>query len=78
MIQIEDNDSPITVAQKLIHGTKAVEITPVLRIGAAIALGPVPEPGEKIEVDMFSDAEIREIAEYLLTYSRYHEEETDG
>ncbi len=74
MIQIEDTDSPITVAQKLIHGTKAVGTTLAMRLGAALTLGPVPEPGEKFEVDMFSDAEIREIAEYLLTYSKYHEE----
>lgn len=75
MIQINDSDTPITVAQKLIHGTKAVGATPAMRLGAALALGPVPEPGEKLEVDMFSDAEIREIAAYLLTYSKYHEED---
>lgn len=74
MIQIEDTDSPITVAQKLIHGTMAVKTTPAMRLGAAITFGPVPEPGTQIEVDMFSDAEIREIAAYLLTYSKYHEE----
>ncbi len=73
MIQIEDSDNPITVAQKLIRGTKAVGITPLMRIGAALALGPAPGPGEKIEVGMFSDEEIREIADYLLTYSKYHE-----
>ena len=75
MIQIEDNDSPITVAQKLIHGTKSATVTPFMRLGAALALGPVPEPGEKTEVDMFSNAEIREIAAYLLTYSKYHKED---
>ncbi len=75
MIQIEDNDSPIMVAQKLIHGTKAVETTPAMRLGAALAFGPVPEPGEKLEVDMFSDAEIREIVDYLSTYCKYHEED---
>ena len=75
MIQIEDNDSPITVAQKLIHGTKAVGTTSAMRLGAALTLGPVPELGAQIEVDMFSDAEIREIADYLLTYSKYHEED---
>lgn len=75
MIQIEDNDTPITVAQKLINGTKLSTVTPFMRLGAALALGPVPEPEEKIEVDMFSNAEIREIAAYLLTYSKYHEED---
>lgn len=75
MIQIEDNDSPITVAQKLIQGTKSVGITPAMRLGAALGLRPVPEPGAQIEVDMYSDAEIREIADYLLTYSKYHKED---
>lgn len=78
MIQIEDNDSPITVAQKLIHGTKAVGTTPAMRLGALLTFGPVPEIGEKLEADMYSDAEIREIAAYLFTYSKYHEEKTDG
>jgi len=78
MIQIEDNDTPIMIAQKLIHGTKNVGITPAMRLGAALGFGPVPEPGEKFEVDMFSDAEIREIAAYLLTYSKYHKEKNDG
>ena len=73
MIQINDDDSPITAAQKIIHGTKTVETTPAMRLGAALTFGPVPEVGEKAEVDMFSDAEIREIAAYLLTYSKYHE-----
>lgn len=72
MIQIEDNDSPITAAQKLIHGTKNVGATLAMRFAEAFNLGPVP--GEKFEVDMFSDAEIREIADYLSTYSKYHEE----
>lgn len=44
MIQIEDTDSPITVAQKLIQGTKSVGITPAMRLGAALGLRPVPEP----------------------------------
>jgi len=72
MIQIEDNDTPIMVAQKLIHGTKAVGTTLAMRFAEALTLGPVPE-GEKFEVDMFSDDEIREIADYLLTYSKYHD-----
>ena len=38
MIQIEDTDSPITVAQKLIHGTKAVGTTPAMTLRAALAL----------------------------------------
>ena len=77
MIQIEDTDSPITVAQKLIHGTKAVGTTPAMTLRAALAFGPVPKPGAQIEVDMFSDAEIREITEYLLTYSKHHKKDEE-
>jgi hypothetical protein len=75
MIQIEDNDSPITVAQKLIHGTKSATITPFMRLGRVLSTGKAPEVGDQVEVDMFSDAEIREIAAYLLAYSKYHEGE---
>ena len=72
MIQIEDTDTPITVAQKLIHGTKPVTWTPASQIGYALATGEAPKEGQTHEVDMFSDEEIQEIADYLLTYSKYH------
>ena len=75
MIQIEDNDTPITVAQKLIHGTKTETVTPLMRLRTALCTGTATEIGEQVEVDMFSDAEIREIADYLFTYSKYHEED---
>lgn len=75
MIQIEDNDSPITVAQKIIHGTKSATVTPFMRLGRVLSTGMGPEVGEQVEVDMFSDSEIREISAYLLTYSKYHEED---
>jgi len=74
MIQIEDNDTPIMIAQKLIHGTKTETVTPLIRLGKVLSIGTAPEIGEQVEVDMFSDAEIREIADYLSTYSKYHEE----
>lgn len=74
MIQIKDTDTPIMVAQKLIHGTKPVTWTPASKLGYIIATGEAPLT-ENNEADMFSDAEIREIADYLLTYSKYHEED---
>lgn len=74
MIQIEDTDTPIIVAQKLIYGTKSVTWTPASKLSYTIATGEAPKE-EKHEADMFSDVEIREIAEYLLTYSKYHKEE---
>ena len=74
MIQINDNDSPITAAQKIIHGIKAAPWTPASRIGHILATGEAPKK-DQCEVDMFSVDEIREIAEYLQTYWKYHAEE---
>ena len=76
MIQIEDNDSPITAAQKIIHGTKAAPWTPASKLGYVLATGEAPKEKE-CELDMFSYEEIREIAAYLLTYCKYHGEEND-
>jgi len=75
MIQINDNDSPIIVAQKIIHGIKAVPVTPARAIGEILTTGKAPKVGHEIKVDMFTDEEIREIAEYLLTYWKYHGED---
>lgn len=72
MIKIEDDDSPIKAAQKIIHGTKTETWTTASQIGYALATGEAPKEGQTHEVDMFSDEEIREIADYLLTYSKYH------
>lgn len=71
MIQINDNDSPITVAQKIIHGTKTAEMTPARRLGTILATGKAPE-GQEYEEDMFSDEEILEIVDYLLVYCKHH------
>lgn len=75
MIQINDDDSPITAAQKIIHGIKAAPWTPASQIGYILATGEAPKEKE-CEVDMFSEEEIREIAEYLQTYCKYHGEES--
>ena len=77
MIQIEDSDIPITVAQKIINGMKPLTVTPLMRFGTLLREGAAPEVGEQTEIHIFSDHEIREIAEYLLTYSKHREEETD-
>lgn len=74
MIQIEDNDSPITAAQKIIHGTKAAPWTPASKLGYILATGEAPKEKE-CELDMFSEDEIQEIADYLLTYCKYHGDE---
>ena len=72
MIQIEDNDTPIIAAQKIIHGTKSVEMTPARAMGTILATGKAPKDGQLYDEDMFDDSEIREIADYLLTYCKYH------
>ena len=71
MIQIADNDSPITAAQKIIHGTKAAPWTPASKLGYVLATGEAPKE-KACELDMFSEDEIQEIADYLLTYCKYH------
>lgn len=77
MIQINDNDSPITAAQKIIHGIKAEPMTPARRLGFILANGEAPKEDAVYEVDMFSLSDIREIADYLLTYYRYRQEDDE-
>ena len=74
MIQINDNDTPITAAQKIIHGIKTAAWTPASKLGYLLATGEAPKENQN-EVDMFSVDDIREIAEYLQTYWKYHAEE---
>lgn len=57
MITINDNDLPITVAQKLITGTRQEENS---------------ELGVILQVNMYTLEEIKEIAKYLLTYDLCH------
>ena len=77
MIQIEDNDSPIMAAYKIIHGIKVVSWTPASKLGYILATGKTPKEGSEAEVDMFSDEEIREITEHLQVYLKNHEDQDD-
>lgn len=52
MIEINENDMPITVAEKLILATKEVNVC-----------------GFKMDVDIFSDDDLREIAGHLLVHT---------
>lgn len=65
MITIEDNDLPVTVAQKIITGTKENDS----EIGKKLSI----LAGGDGTVDMFSLEEIQEIAEYLQVYINNHE-----
>lgn len=71
MIQIEDYDMPITVAEKIISGTKEVTLTPMIKTLRIIVTG--EEPGDKTTEDMFNLEEIKEIADYLTVYYNTHQ-----
>ena len=66
MIQINDNDSPITVAQKLITSTR--EPNNKLEEIISKTFGGEGKP------DMFTEDELREIADYLYVYLRHNGE----
>ena len=74
MITINDNDLPITAAEKIITGTKQKDRSAWSIFMKAVAL---QEPHEDEEdalamVNMFSLEEIEEIAHYLILYCEEH------
>lgn len=69
MIEIADNDLPITVAEKIINGTKPYNPTPAMKIITKAITG--DECNCDTE-DMFSLEEIKEIADYLMVYYNSH------
>lgn len=72
MIQINDYDLPITVAQKIITGTKENNGETPLSKAVKDTLGiDIGRP------DMFDLEEIREIAAYLLHFYSIHKEVGD-
>ena len=71
MITIEDNDLPITAAQKIICGTKPYNGLPLAK-AFAIALTGDETAGDT--QDMFSIEEIEEIADYLMVYVKSHQD----
>lgn len=70
MIVIEDNDSPVIAAGKIIHGTKPYDPGPLMK-KVVTALTGDDESGET--VDMFDLEEIKELADYLLVYYNSHD-----
>ena len=71
MITIEDNDLPITVAEKIIRATRPFDAGPLVKSALKIATGDGFDLGT---TDMFSVEEIREIAAYLNTYCEMHKD----
>ena len=69
MITINDNDLPITVAEKIINGTKPTDISE--------SMAKLKETlfGTKCDTqDMYSLEEIKEIADYLIVYYNNHQD----
>lgn len=69
MIQINDNDLPITVTEKIIKGTKPNKYsTDVWKAVSNTITG-----NECDTIDMFSIEEIKEITDYLRVYCEWNE-----
>ena len=71
MIQINDYDLPIQVAEKIIGGTKEVRASMLDKAAYKAFTG--KEIGETVHRDMFDLEEIKEIADYLIVYYEAHE-----
>jgi hypothetical protein len=71
MIEIKDTDLPITVAEKIITGTKRHNATPLTK-AVVTALTGDETAGDT--VDMFDLMEIKEIADHLMTYYENHKD----
>ena len=71
MIEIYDTDIPITVADKIITGTKPFVAMPLTKALAEAITG--SETAAE-SIDMFDIDEIKEIADYLMVYYESHKE----
>jgi hypothetical protein len=69
MIQITDNDLPITVAEKIITGTKPCNPTDFMKAFVKAITG---DEHSSDTQDMFDIEEIKEIADYLIVYYEAH------
>lgn len=70
MIQIDDNDLPITAAEKIINGTKPYNRTDFMKILTKIVVGDEYACDTQ---DMFTLEDIKEIADYLMVYYLAHQ-----
>ena len=71
MIQIDNTDTPIEVAQKIINGTMEVEAN---MVDKAMMRAFGCKKVEKIRRALFDLEELKEIAGYLLLYCNTHKE----
>ena len=72
MIEIKDTDMPITVAEKIITGTKPYGGSPLTK---AVVKAITGNESDIETIDMFSVDEIKEIADYLMVYYESHKED---
>ena len=70
MIQIDDYDLPIQVAEKIIGGTKDMPASMLDKAAYRAFTG--KELGETVQRDMFELEEIKEIGNYLIVYYEAH------
>ena len=71
MITINDDDLPIVVAEKIITATKPYNPTPMMKMLCANLTG---KESAADAIDMFDLTDLKEIAGYILTYCKYHDE----
>ena len=69
MIQINDTDLPITVAEKIINGTKPYNSTELM---IALSKAMTGDEHASDTMDMFDLDEIKEIADYLIVFYESH------
>lgn len=76
MIEIYDTDLPITVADKIITGTKPFVATPFVATPLTRAIAKAITGSETADdpIDMFDIDEIKEIADYLMVYYESHKD----
>lgn len=67
MIEINDTDLPITVAEKIINGRKQNNSSDAIKAISKALTGE-----DQTEVDMFDLEEVKEIADYLMCYYNNH------
>ena len=72
MIEIKDLDLPITVAEKIITGTRPRNDSPLTKAIAKAITG--SETASEF-VNMYELEEIKEIADYLMAYYERHKED---
>lgn len=74
MIQIDDYTTPIEVAQKIISGTEEVKTS---MADKAVMRTFGCKEVDTIHRDMFSLAEVEEIAGYLMVYCNAHKSQEE-